>query len=215
MNEVVKQDNDVTILSNGDAYISQRKLAELCGVDHKSIQNWLGRNKQVATGFVNEDNQLSHFLVSKVAAYFAIESKSSNDKARLFLAKLSEAGAKAYLYHEAGYELNATVARPKTALELAKEQVVLLEQLEAANTRIGHLQVRLDESEEWLSIKRVAFANKISWKDISYHTLKRQGMLDGKPPRKVFDANYGEVNSYHVDTWTKCYRELMVVFENE
>ena len=70
------------------------------------------------------------------------------------------------------------------------------------------LQAELDYSKEWYSIKRVAKLNDISWKSISWRKLKRASADIGIGVKKIFDANYGEVNTYHVRAWEVAYPEL-------
>ena len=70
------------------------------------------------------------------------------------------------------------------------------------------LQAELDYSKEWYSIKRVAKLNDISWKSISWRKLKQASADIGIGVKKIFDANYGEVNTYHVKAWEVAYPEL-------
>lgn len=70
------------------------------------------------------------------------------------------------------------------------------------------LQAELDYSKEWYSIKRVAKLNDISWKSISWRKLKQASVDSGLGVKKIFDANYGEVNTYHVKAWEAAYPEL-------
>ena len=37
MNEVTRNPTDFTVTTTGDAFVSQRKLAELCGIDQSAI----------------------------------------------------------------------------------------------------------------------------------------------------------------------------------
>ena len=127
------------------------------------------------------------------------------------LANIGEAGMKAYLYHMAGYVMEAKPAVPQTYLEalkalVASEESRLLEVAahERTQTLLEEKRLQLDESREYLSIKRVAAFNGISWKDLSWRTLKGTGL----PFRKIFDANYGEVNAYHHTAWEQVYPEL-------
>ena len=66
----------------------------------------------------------------------------------------------------------------------------------------------MDYSKEWYSIKRVAKLNDISWKSISWRKLKQASADIGIGVKKIFDANYGEVNTYHVKAWEVAYPEL-------
>lgn len=123
MNNLAKRNNnDFTVLENGDAFISQRKAAELLGVSHTTIQNWVN----IATLNVNKNKQLSHDSLLEVATRACAIGKPEAIKFTLTLAK---AGAKAYIYHQAGYTLEAKNQPefniPKTlpeALRLAADQ---------------------------------------------------------------------------------------------
>ena len=67
------------------------------------------------------------------------------------------------------------------------------------------LQEQLDESKEWYSIKRVAQLNGVDWRTFDWRKLKDTSIAIGRPPRKIFDANYTEVNVYHCDAWARVY----------
>lgn len=87
---------------------------------------------------------------------------------------------------------------PQTYLEALKELVAVEEEKE-------RLQLELDRSKDWYSIKRVAALNGVSWKTFDWRKLKRTGEKMGYKVRKIFDANYGEVNIYHKDVWEVAY----------
>ena len=101
---------------------------------------------------------------------------------------------------------------PKTLPEALRAYALELEEHERTKELLDDTQYQLeektcqlDESHEWVSIKRMATVNGKSWRDYSWRKLKGQGIKQGLSPRKIFDANYGEVNAYHIDTWGKCY----------
>lgn len=77
----------------------------------------------------------------------------------------------------------------------------LLESLD----REAELQAQLDTSKDWYSIKRVAALNGVSWKNFKWRKLKEAGDRMGYDVKKIFDANYGEVNTYHKDVWSTVY----------
>lgn len=116
-------------------------------------------------------------------------------------------------------ELEATSAKielPTTYLEALKALVVAEEEKQKLvaltnqqNEQIEELQIELDSSKEWFSIKKVAQYNNISWKTIPWLPLKRHGLASGNTPHKVFDANFpAGVNVYHVDSWVAVYPSL-------
>ena len=69
------------------------------------------------------------------------------------------------------------------------------------------LQIELDQNKEWYSIKRVAGIHGVNWKSFNWRILKAKSKEMGYEVVKIFDANYGEVNTYHVDVWEQCYPE--------
>ncbi|MGL6098952.1 MAG: BRO-N domain-containing protein [Fusobacteriaceae bacterium] len=70
------------------------------------------------------------------------------------------------------------------------------------------LAIKLDEDSKWHSIKRVAKRHEMSWKDFNWRLLKAESIKQGHGVKKIFDANYEEVNSYHVDVWEVVYPEI-------
>lgn len=77
----------------------------------------------------------------------------------------------------------------------------LLESLD----REEKLKRQLDVSKDWYSIKRVAALNGVNWKTFKWRKLKAAGERLGYEVKKVFDANYGEVNTYHKEVWAAVY----------
>lgn len=77
----------------------------------------------------------------------------------------------------------------------------------ALENKNNELQIELDESKEWYSVKRMEKLNpgqKFSWK-----LLKSESRKLGFPVRKVFDQNYGEVNAYHISVWESLYFDTL------
>lgn len=77
----------------------------------------------------------------------------------------------------------------------------LLESLD----REEELKAQLDTSKDWYSIKRVAAMNGVSWKTFKWKRLKEKSNELGYGIKKIFDANYGEVNTYHREVWEEVY----------
>lgn len=70
------------------------------------------------------------------------------------------------------------------------------------------LETELDRSKEWYSIKRVAHLNGVSYKVFDWRKLKLESQRQRYGVKKIFDANYGEVNTYHVNVWEKVYPNM-------
>lgn len=66
-------------------------------------------------------------------------------------------------------------------------------------------KTQLEYSKEWYSIKRVAKKNEVSHKTFNWRKLKAKSEELGFEVKKIFDANYGEVNCYHEEAWLALY----------
>lgn len=85
-----------------------------------------------------------------------------------------------------------------------------VERRQIAEREKEKLQQELDYSKDWLSIKRVAAMNGVDWKTFSWRKLKEVGLQMGYEVKKIFDANYGEVNTYHRNVWESAYPEYEI-----
>lgn len=112
----------------------------------------------------------------------------------------------------AGLRSASTALTP--ALKIKKAMDLMQEGYEEELLRIEHekeilkiqnkeLQIQLDEDKDWYSIKRMERINP--GKHFSYTLLKSESMKMNKNIKKVFDANYGTVNAYHVSVWESLY----------
>lgn len=92
--------------------------------------------------------------------------------------------------------------KPKTRLELAKEQVRLIEALERKEREVETLKITLDESKQWASVKRMEAKHlrRFDWRLLKAHSMENDIDI-----QTVFDANYGKVNSYRADVWQAVY----------
>ena len=81
---------------------------------------------------------------------------------------------------------------------------------ELALLQVDELQVELDESRAYCTIKRFAFFNKIDWRDLSWKKLKAAHIrITGEDVHKIFDANFPEgVNAYHKEAFAEVYPTL-------
>ena len=105
-------------------------------------------------------------------------------------------------------KLEEALADPDTLIRLAtalKEE--RRRRLEAESEK-AELSAQLDESREWYTVKRVAKMNGLDWRGLDWKALKRASKAMGLGVKKIFDANYGKVNAYHVGAWRHEYAHL-------
>lgn len=85
-----------------------------------------------------------------------------------------------------------------------------VERRQIAEQEKEKLKIELDYSKDWYSIKRVAAINGVDWKIFNWRRLKEKSVELGYGVKKIFDANYGEVNTYHRDVWEVVYPEYEI-----
>jgi phage regulator Rha-like protein len=134
------------------------------------------------------------YLVTKKGCEF-IANKLTGVKGTAFTAKYINR------FHEMGDQLKPKA--PQTYLEALKALV-------AAEEAKEELQAQLDVSKDWYSIKRVAAMNGVDWKTFNWRKLKEKSIELGYGIKKIFDANYGEVNTYHRDAWEAAYPDYEI-----
>lgn len=105
------------------------------------------------------------------------------------------------------YAKDELLNNPDLMIEILTQIKEERQQRIEAEKQKNKLQMELDRSKEWFSIKRVAAINGVSWKTFNWRKLKKISDEIGQPSRKIFDANYGEVNIYHAKAWEKAYPE--------
>lgn len=85
-----------------------------------------------------------------------------------------------------------------------------VERRQIAEQENEKLQQEIDYSKDWYSIKRVAAMNGVDWKTFNWRKLKEKSIELGYGVKKIFDANYGEVNTYHRNVWEAAYPEYEI-----
>ncbi|MDR3133266.1 MAG: antA/AntB antirepressor family protein [Prevotellaceae bacterium] len=85
------------------------------------------------------------------------------------------------------------------------------EKLQLANRKTSFLleekMQELDQSKEWMTIKRYAKEHRMNWRKINWRRLKAISHELGYDIKKIFDANYGEVNLYNKAVFDACFQK--------
>ena len=142
---------------------------------------------------------------------YQLLSKSRKPKAKLFQKWLFEEVIPS-IRKTGKYEIEQ---KPKTALELAKEQVKLLEQIELQQQIIDNQEKDLlrqseviDELFDYSSIIRIAKFNNVPESIFKWQTLKAASQKMNLEIKKVPCPRFGEKNLYSHDTWRFCYPSI-------
>jgi hypothetical protein len=197
--------------ATGICYASMSATARMCNCDVTQVRRVVGGDTETLEAALVKGqggDRVAKLLTSSQVFDVALRYNTALAKA------MGNAGSNVYLLGMAGYQLTVQTAQPKTALELAKEQVKLLEQMELQAAQIKILEddnIRqaevIDELFEYSSIIRVAKYNKCSEKAFSWHKLKAASKVLGEEIKKAPDPRYGEKNLYPHNAWRLAYPE--------
>ena len=200
--------NEVTVnLVTGEAFISQTKAAAELGIARSSLQKWLVK-EQVK---YDVKQGLSSEILALAAGYYALDSAAATPEAKELLRKISQAGAKAWLYHEAGYAVSASPVKPmalpedyvsalRALADATEQKIMLLEE----NTE---KRIITDEGEEYFSAKRIKELNPDA--KIGGVKLARSAAKLGIAAKPMFDHyDFANPVTWHVSVWLDAYPQL-------
>lgn len=208
MNElqVIKQENEVTVLQDGSTLISQRKLAALIGVKPGTLMKHIHSKHQN----INTINGLDEDTAFLVSTYFAYESKASTQQARDLIRKIGAAGFRAFNYKQAGYTIEAkpVVTVPQTfaeALRLAADQQEQIEQQQAQLTlqapKVEYHDTVLDSS-GCMTTTKIAKEFGLTARKLN-SKLKDLGVQYYVDKHWVLTAKYQDNNHTKLETYTQ------------
>ena len=105
------------------------------------------------------------------------------------------------------YQIDDPVKRAERWIEEQKQTQLIEQQNLLLTSANQDLQIELDEHEAWYSVKRVClldhFKNseaKKLWRKLKEYSIKHNYQI-----KSIFDANYGEVKTYHREVWKGVY----------
>ena len=185
--------------STGDKVVYGSELHAVLEVK-TPYKDWSTRRLNDIDAIENEDFQAAQICApsGQTKKDHIIKLDSAKEMAMLERNEKGKQVRRYFIQVEKKYKEKLKPKVPQTYLEALKELVAVEEEKE-------RLQLELDRSKDWYSIKRVAALNGVSWKAFDWRKLKKVGEQKGYEVRKIFDANYGEVNTYHREVWEAAY----------
>ena len=93
------------------------------------------------------------------------------------------------------------IKTPQTYAEALRRLADEVEAKEQIQYQLEQKTEQLDESKEWYSIKRWAKEHNMNWRSINWRRMKALSYGLGYEIKKKFDANYGQVNIYHINVF--------------
>ena len=212
--------SEVTINTiTGTASITRAGLSRRLNVPTQTLKDYLNRR-----GKTQVNQPLDEDSVVDAVAYFAYNAQNPTQEAKDLLAAISKAGAKAYLYHEAGIAMNAIhQQRPLTQLEAFKELVRLEEERIALLETVSQQSGLLVQQREVIDYKKIITGEGEEYFPISLITEhnpdrtfsgRRLTLFSAKAeidPIPMF-ASKGQipVKAYHWSVWEAAYPNVIL-----
>jgi phage anti-repressor protein len=193
--ELIKiQEND-----KGQKVVSAKDLYLFLGYDKSQWSRWFKKNiieNQFA--FENEDwvgfDTMSN---GNIKTDFALTLDFAK---RISMMARTEKGEKVRTYFINCEKQLQAPQLPTTYLEA-------LTKLVETETEKQNLQIELDEHKAWYSVKRVCLLGHFKSSEAKnlWRALKKYSIEHNYQIQSIFDANYGEVKTYHKDVWFGVY----------
>lgn len=98
------------------------------------------------------------------------------------------------------------LSAPQTYAEALRRLADEAEEKERTKDLPGQKTGQLDESKERYGIRRRAKEHNMNWRSVNWRKMKALSYGLGYGIRKIFDANYGRVNIYHVNVFKTCFQ---------
>ena len=208
--------NDLMILNisgiecfekDGTAYLKLETVARGLGFTKTEIKNGVEYNTvrwERVFGFLDEigfDHKWAKDGYIPENVFYRLAMKAKNETAEKFQAKIADEVIPSIRRHGA-YMTSDTIDKMINSPEFG---IKLLTALRDEQDKRKALETELDRSKEWYSIKRVAHMNGVSHKAFDWRKLKIESQRQGYGVKKIFDANYGTINVYHMNVWEKVY----------
>ena len=228
-NQATINQSDFTITDNGEAFISQTRAAQLLGLPKTTLHDWIHRNPNALN--LNKKSQLDHKSFQK--AVLSERDKGNTQAIELF-DKIMEGGAKAFIYHEAGFTMHAEQTPiPLTRIEQAELQLVLVKEIDAkekalervkkafATTRSklggttkanNSLKLALGLSENYIPV--ITMRKKFPTMKFNGKTLSIKAKELGEDVKTV-SSLYASIirNQYSIKTWMATYPEIQRILD--
>lgn len=213
MTELIKNWNNSNIrIRQSDRYVC---LSDLAKASDKNLTDWL-RQKRVKV-YIDQASSVTGIPISQLIEVEHGKPTFSHPKVALRFAQWCNPALEFQVdcWLDELLTTGSVTLKPKTALELAKEQVKLLEQIEQLEAEKVLLEQEnhqlaeaVDELFDYSSIVRIAKFNNCSETNFSWRKLKAASLNMGLEIKKVPCPRFGEKNLYNHNVWRYAYPEF-------
>lgn len=197
-----KSNNVRTVIKNGESWWVLKDVCDVLEIANpRNVANRL-EDDEKGVHKIDTLGGTQNVTIINESGLYSVISRSDKPEARKF---------KRWINHEVLPSIRKTgayVRIPQTYIEALEALIQKEKEKEALVKDREALRVELDESKEYYTIKRVAKINGINWKGINWRKLKNTSQAMEREVKRIFDANYGNVNAYHIEVWQFEYPEL-------
>ncbi len=191
-----------TVMKDGEPWFVLRDVCHVLGISNsKMVAARLDEDEKGVSFTDSLGGQQKTTIISEPGLYKVIL-RSHKSEAKKFMN---------WITHEVLPEIRKTgsyLRTPRTYIQALEALLESEKEKERLQQEKNELQIELDESKEYFTVKRVAKINRISWKSLNWKKLKNVSQAMEREIRKVFDANFETVNAYHIDVWMYEYPQL-------
>jgi hypothetical protein len=167
----------------------------------------IGDKKILVTSYTDKSNRQSkcyELTFEESLQILMSESKTVRKRVVEVLKEQQEQIKKLQIH---SYQIEDPIKRAEKWIEEQKEKQLLLVENSKLSEEVEELQIELDEHESWYSVKRVMLLGHFVgqnpnnlWRPLKNYSIQNNYRIQG-----IFDANYGEVKTYHKDVWKAVY----------
>lgn len=193
---------------DGGQTMTSLQIAEITGRNHKDVMRsiremedaWVkinGRNFALVDYTDAKGEKRPCYQLNKVESLYIATKFNNEARAKLVLRweELETGKAEPLAKHNV----------PQTYAEALRQLADEVEAKEKTQALLAEKTEQLDESKEWFSIKRWAQIHRKNWRNYDWRKLKALSCELGYEVKKIFDANYSEVNIYHKAVFETAY----------
>lgn len=189
-----------TIIRDGELWFVLKDVCDILGISNPTVVS----NRL-------EDDEVTKFNLGGLSGESNIINESGLYSVILLSRKPEARKFKKWVTSEVLPSIRKTgayIQTPQTYIQALEALIESEREKERLSYEKEKLQIELDESKKYYTIKRVAKINRINWKNINWKRLKNVSYAIELEIKKVFDANFESVNAYHIDVWRHEYPKL-------
>lgn len=189
----------IKITENNKEVITSLEIAEITGKEHKNVMRDI---RNMLEKLDNEDALNFELVDYKDAKGETRPCYAMTKKGSLCLASGYDANLRMKIINRwEELEMKERAMLPATYKDALLALVAKIEEQEKTQALLEAKEEELDESKDWYTIKRRAISKGVNWHVYNWRAMKHLSSCLGKEVKKAFDANYGQVNLYHISVF--------------